>query len=133
MAAGYLLVGKKVRARMELVPYLFIVYGMAALVLLVIMVGMGKRFLGLPAVDYLWFLLLALIPQLFGHSIFNWSLKFLPASIVALTLLGEPVGSTILAFILFNEKPGWVKIFGALFILTGIWLAAIQGEKKKAF
>ncbi len=133
MAAGYLLVGKKIRARMELVPYLFIVYSMAALVLLVIMVGMGKRFLGLPALDYLWFLLLALIPQLFGHSIFNWSLKFLPASIVALTLLGEPVGSTILAFFIFNEKPGWVKIFGALFILGGIWLAAQQGGKKKAF
>jgi drug/metabolite transporter (DMT)-like permease len=130
MAAGYLLVGKKIRARMELVPYLFIVYGMAALVLLVIMVGMGQSFLGLPPLDYLWFLLLALIPQLFGHSIFNWSLKFLPASIVALTLLGEPVGSTILAFVIFSEKPGWGKIFGALFILGGIWLAAQQGGKK---
>lgn len=130
MAAGYLLVGKKIRSRMELVPYLFIVYGMAALVLLGIMAGMGKGFLGLPALDYLWFLLLALIPQLFGHSIFNWSLKFLPASIVALTLLGEPVGSTILAVILFNEKPGWIKIFGALFILVGIWMAAQQGGKK---
>ena len=129
MAAGYLLVGKDLRARMELVPYLFIVYSMAALVLLMVMAGMGKSLLGLPTVDYLWFLLLAMIPQLIGHSIFNWSLKFLPASFVALTLLGEPVGSTILAFIIFSEKPGWLKIFGALFILGGIWLAAQNGKK----
>jgi drug/metabolite transporter (DMT)-like permease len=129
MAAGYLLVGKDLRARMELVPYLFIVYSMAALVLLIVMAGMGKSLLGLPTVDYLWFLLLAMIPQLIGHSIFNWSLKFLPASFVALTLLGEPVGSTILAFIIFSEKPGWIKIFGALFILGGIWLAAQNGKK----
>jgi len=129
MAAGYMLVGRKLRAKTELVPYIFVVYGMAAVVLIVIMLGMGESPLGLPPPVYLWFALLALVPQLFGHSFFNWALKYLPASFVSITLLGEPVGSTVLAYFIFQEQPGWVKIGGGALILTGIWLAA-RGEKK---
>jgi drug/metabolite transporter (DMT)-like permease len=130
MAAGYMLVGRKIRARMNLVPYIFIVYTMAALVLLGIMLGLGKSPLGLPPLTYLWFILLALVPQLFGHSIFNWALKYLPASFVSVTLLGEPIGSTILAYFIFQEMPGWLKVFGALLILVGIWLTARSKNKK---
>ena len=129
MAAGYMLVGRKLRAKTELVPYIFVVYGMAAVVLIVIMLGMGESPLGLPPPVYLWFALLALVPQLFGHSFFNWALKYLPASFVSITLLGEPVGSTVLAYFIFQEQPGWVKIGGAALIMAGIWLAA-RGEKK---
>lgn len=129
MAAGYMLVGRKLRAKMELVPYIFVVYGMAAVVLMIIMLGMGESPLGLPPLAYLWFALLALVPQLFGHSTFNWALKFLPASLISMTLLGEPVGSTLLAYFFFQETPGWVKIVGAALILVGIYLAA-RGEKK---
>jgi drug/metabolite transporter (DMT)-like permease len=129
MAAGYMLIGRKLRAKMELVPYIFVVYGMAAVVLMFIMLGMGESPLGLPPLAYLWFVLLALVPQLFGHSNFNWALKYLPASFVSVTLLGEPIGSTILAYFIFQETPGWVKIGGAVLILVGIWLAA-RGEKK---
>ena len=128
MAAGYMLVGRKLRAKTELVPYIFVVYGTAAVVLMVIMLGMGESPLGLPPPAYLWFALLALVPQLFGHSTFNWALKYLPASFVSITLLGEPVGSTILAYFIFQEQPGWVKIGGGALILAGIWLAA-RGEK----
>lgn len=129
MAAGYMLVGRILRAKIELIPYIFVAYGMAAIVLMVIMVGMGESPLGLPPLAYLWFALLALVPQLFGHTIFNWALKYLPASFVAITLLGEPVGSTVLAYFIFQEQPGWVKISGAALILAGIWLAA-RGEKR---
>jgi drug/metabolite transporter (DMT)-like permease len=97
---------------------------MAAVVLIIIMLWMGESPLGLPPIVYLWFVLLALVPQLFGHSTFNWALKYLPASFVSVTLLGEPVGSTILAYFIFQEQPGLVKISGALLILAGIWLAA---------
>jgi drug/metabolite transporter (DMT)-like permease len=130
MAAGYMLVGRKVRAKMDLIPYIFIVYGMSALVLIAIMIGFRESPFGLPAPAYLWFLLLALLPQLFGHTVYNWALKYVPASIVSITLLGEPIGSTILALVIFQETPGWVKIIGALFILAGIWLAARSQNKK---
>lgn len=128
MAAGYILAGRKLRSKMELIPYVFIVYGMAAVVLIVIMVGLRESPVGLPPLAYLWFLLLALIPQLLGHSTFNWALKYLPASFVSVALLGEPVGSTILAYFIFQEIPGWTKIGGAALILAGIWMAA-SGEK----
>lgn len=128
MAAGYMLVGRKLRSKMDLIPYIFIVYGMAALALVVIMLGMRESPLGLPPAAYLWFLLLAFIPQLFGHTIYNWALKYVPASFVSITLLGEPIGSTILAVIIFQETPGWIKIMGAALILVGIWLAS-RSEK----
>jgi drug/metabolite transporter (DMT)-like permease len=122
-------VGRKLRSKLELIPYIFVVYGMAAVVLIGIMLGSRESLSGLPPLAYLWFVLLALIPQLFGHSTFNWALKYLPASFVSVTLLGEPVGSTILAYFIFQEQPGWIKIGGAVLILAGIWLAA-SAEKK---
>jgi drug/metabolite transporter (DMT)-like permease len=130
MAAGYMLVGRKLRAKMDLIPYIFVVYGMSAVVLIVIMLGMGESPFGFSPQAYLWFTLLALVPQLLGHSIFNWSLKYIPASLVSVTLLGEPVGSTVLAYFILQEQPGWVKIGGGALILAGIWLAARTGGKR---
>ncbi len=130
MAAGYILAGRKVRLKMSLIPYVFIVYGMAAIVLIVIMLSLKESPAGLPPIAYLWFVLLALIPQLLGHSTFNWALKYLPASFVSIALLGEPVGSTILAYFIFQEAPGWTKIGGAMLILAGIWMAASGGKNK---
>ncbi len=124
MAAGYLLVGRKLRAKMDLIPYIFIVYGIAALILLAAMFTVGESPLGFSPLVYLWFLLLALVPQLFGHSVYNWALRYVPASFVSVSLLGEPIGSTILAYIIFGEQPGWVKIAGTVLILLGIWLSA---------
>jgi drug/metabolite transporter (DMT)-like permease len=126
MAAGYMLVGRKLRPRMSLVPYVFIVYGMAAVILLILMLGSGTSPAGLPPAAYLWFALLAFVPQLLGHSTFNWALKHAPASFVSVALLGEPVGTTILAYLVFREAPGWIKVGGAAWILAGIWLAASQ-------
>lgn len=124
MAAGYLLVGRKLRAKLPLTPYIFIVYGMAALVLTGIMLGVGKSPFGYAPLAYLWFLLLALVPQLIGHTVFNWALKYVPASFVSVALLGEPIGSTALALLIFQEVPGAVKLGGAALILVGIWLSA---------
>lgn len=124
LAAGYMLVGRKLRSRVSLLPYIFIVYGAAAVVLLTVMLGTKSNPLGLPASTFVWFLLLAIIPQLFGHSTFNWALKYLPASFVSISLLGEPIGSTILALIIFQEVPDVIKIGGGILILLGIWLAS---------
>ena len=127
MAAGYMLVGRKLRTQMDLVPYIFVVYGISAILLIAFMFGLGQSPLGFSPITYLWLVLLALVPQLIGHSIFNWSLKYIPASLVSVTLLGEPVGSTILAYFLLQQQPGLVKIGGAVLILIGIWLAASAG------
>ncbi len=138
MAAGYLLVGRKVRAKLPLIPYVFLVYGVAALVLVGLVLasyawlhtrglaaGMTVRdvFFGYPLQAFVWLVLLAAVPQLLGHSIFNWALAYLPATFVAVTLLGEPVGSTILAYFLLEEAPTAPKMIGAILILAGILLA----------
>ncbi len=129
MAAGYLLVGRSLRAKMDLIPYIFVVYGMAAILLIAFMSGLRESPLGFPPITYLWLVLLALVPQLLGHSIFNWALKYLPVSLVSVTLLGEPVGSTILAYFILQQTPGWVKIGGAVLILVGIWMAGREGAR----
>ena len=123
-AAGYLLVGRRLRDQMSLIPYIFVVYGMAAIVLLIVMFGAGQTPLGYPPQTYLWFLLLALVPQLLGHSTFNWALRYLPAAYVSITLLGEPIGSATLAYFFLDELPSGLMIFGAILILVGIYVAS---------
>ena len=124
MGASYLIIGRRLRSGMSLVSYIFLVYAMAALVLLLIMFFVGQSLVGYSPVTYLWFFLLAIIPQLMGHSAFNWALGYLSAAYVSITLLGEPIGSTILAYILLREAPTSVKIFGAILILFGILIAS---------
>lgn len=124
MAAGYMIIGRRLRTNVSLITYTFVVYGMAAIVLDGMILVTGLKITGYPAESYLWLLALAVIPQLIGHSTFNWSLKYLPVVFVSITLLGEPVGSTILAYLLLGEMPGWVKIAGAVLILGGILIAA---------
>jgi drug/metabolite transporter (DMT)-like permease len=128
MAAGYLIIGRKLRARISLISYIFIVYGMAAIVLVMIMVASGLSPFGYSPITYFWFVLLALIPQLLGHSTFNWALRYLSTAYVSIAMLGEPIGSTLLAYIFLQETPGVLKMFGAILILAGIYLAA-QSEK----
>jgi len=127
MASGYMLVGRQVRPAMPLLSYTFSVYSISAIILIILVIVSGQPAGNFPAVTYLWFLLLAVFPQIIGHSAFNWALKYLPAAFVSLALLGEPVGTTILAVIFLNEVPGPAEIFGGLMILTGIFLAYRAG------
>lgn len=126
--SGYLIIGRKLRIRMPLVPYIFLVYGIAAVALNITLLITGQTLLGYPAKAYGWILLLAIFPQLIGHSTFNWALRYLPAALVAVTTLGEPIGSAILAFLLLHETPGRVVVIGGFLILIGIYLAS-QNER----
>jgi drug/metabolite transporter (DMT)-like permease len=123
-AAGYLLVGRSLRARLSLLAYIFLVYGTAAIALLIGVFFSGNSLTGYPSQTYLWFAALALIPQLLGHSIFNWSLKYFPAAFVSVTLLAEPVGSILLAFLLLSETPGYLELAGGFIILAGIYISS---------
>jgi len=126
--ACYITIGRRLRGGISVVSYIFVVYGMAAAVLVLVMVAARQRPWGFPPISYLWFALLALVPQLLGHSTFNWALGYLSATFVSLTLLGEPIGSTILAYFLLHETPTVLKVFGAILILAGIMIAS-RSEK----
>ncbi len=128
-AAGYLLIGRSVRGSLSLVPYTFVVYGSAALFLLAAVALTGDGMVGYPVHTYWYFLALGLIPQLLGHSTFNWALRYLSAAYVSVTLLGEPIGSTILAYFFLGETPGLLEITGGALILAGIYVAS-RPEKK---
>lgn len=121
---GYLIIGRKLRAGMSLVPYIFLVYGMAAAALIVIMLAAGQSPFDYAAKTYGWIFLLAAVPQLIGHSTYNWALRYLPAAFVAVTTLGEPIGSAVLAYFILSETPTAATIFGGVLILLGIYLAS---------
>ena len=121
---GYLIIGRKLRAGTSLVPYIFLVYGMAAVTLLIILFASGNSPFGYEAKTYGWIFLLAAIPQLIGHTTYNWTLKYLTAALVAVTVLGEPIGSAILAFFILNETPSLMTMAGGILILAGIFLSS---------
>ncbi len=122
-ASGYFLVGRKMRKNQDLLAYIFPVYSTAALVLILFSLFFQKPFFGYSSTTYLFLFLLALVPQLIGHTTFNWALRYLPASMVAITILGEPVGSTILAYFILGEGLTFWKILGGISIFTGILIA----------
>ncbi|MEW6178324.1 MAG: EamA family transporter [Chloroflexota bacterium] len=124
MAAGYLLVGRKVRPRVSLSSYTFLVYSSAAVILVMLAVLSGYSLSGYSVPVMGWFLLLAVVPQLIGHSSFNWALRYLPATFVSLALLGEPVGATLLAMLFLKEMPLLNEVIGGGMILGGIYLAS---------
>ena len=131
MVAGYLIIGRKLRVKMSLVPYIFLVYGMAAICLLILAGIARENLAGYPWLTYIWILILALVPQLIGHSTYNWALAYLPAAFVAVTTLGEPIGSSILAYFILSETPSLAVIAGGVLILLGIYLA-LRGNQDDA-
>lgn len=124
-AAGYVMIGRKLRKRMNLFPYIFLIYSIASIILISLSLLSGYGFDGYSKGAYFWMILLAIVPQLLGHSILNWLLGFLPAIYVAISLLGEPAGSSILAWVFLRENPTIIEIIGALLILIGILLITL--------
>ncbi len=127
--SAYVLIGRRLRAHLSLVAYVGIVYGVAAMILLIAALASGASFVGYSPYGYLLLVLLALLPQLIGHTSFNYVLKYLPAALVAVILLAEPVGATILAVPFLNEAPTPLKLAGGALVLAGIFVAMRTGEE----
>ncbi len=124
---GYLLIGRRLRARMTLLAYVGVVYAVAAVFLVATVFALAAPLVSISATAWLLVLALALGPQLLGHTAFNWSLKHFPATVVAVAILGEPIGSTILAWLMLGEHIGPIKLAGMALLLAGIVLAARAG------
>ena len=124
MAAIYVLVGRSLRQRLALVPYVLVVYAACTLTLLVVALGRGLPLSGYGTREWAIFLALAVGPGLFGHTVVNWALEHVESSVVSVSLLGEPVGATVLALVLLAEVPGPTTLAGALFVLAGIYLTS---------
>ncbi len=127
-AALYLLIGRNLRPKLSLIAYVIVVYGTAAILLWLVVLGMGLPVTGFTPQTWGALLGIAVVPQILGHSTYNWALRWVTASLVAVSLLGEPIMATIMAYFLFGEGLTWAKIVGGGLILLGIYLAA-RGEE----
>lgn len=120
MSALYFLVGRKVRATRGLVEYVLPVYAMAAATLLACMLALGQPVgTGLPRSSFLVFVLLAAVPMLGGHTVANWTVRYLPAHTVATWILLEPVGAALIAWPLLGEVPPLGVAAGGALVLLG--------------
>lgn len=131
IAAGtYILGGRKARRTIPLVPYVFIVYSICTICLLIASIITSAPLYPLQLREYELFILMAIVPTILGHTFYNYALKYVKAQIVSVSLLGEPIGSSILAFILLSEPAPRLTILGGCLILPGIYLAYI-GRKRE--
>lgn len=122
-AGAYLLLGRRLRQKLHNRHYVFPVHLVAAITLLVIAVFSHSPLTGFAPKVWFLFFLLALIPTVIGHNLYNYLLKYIKAHLVAVTILGEPIGATILAILFFMEYPLLSTYMGGGLILTGIFLA----------
>jgi len=124
MAAAYVLAGRSLRQQLPLFPYVTVVYAVAGVCLLGLVVAAGHPVGGYPAHEWGLFLAMAVGPGLLGHTVLNWSLAHVESSVVSVTLLGEPVGSALLALLLLAEVPTSWTVAGGAVVLVGIVVTA---------
>jgi drug/metabolite transporter (DMT)-like permease len=126
---GYLILGRHLKNRIEIMPYLTVIYTGAAVILLLATAGFGYSFTGYSGMTYLWMVLLAIVPQLIGHSSFNLALRLIPVTFVSVAILGEPVGATLLGYFILDEVPTVKELVGGALILAGIFIVLRQTPK----
>ncbi|MBL7165984.1 MAG: DMT family transporter [Dehalococcoidales bacterium] len=127
--AGYLLIGRRLRQNIGILSYTALTYSSAAVLLLVAALAFGHPLFGYSSTTYLMLVLLAVVPQLIGHTSLNWSLRFVSATLVTIAVLGEPVLATVLAFAILDEVPTLTEIIGGTLILSGIFVAFRRGGR----
>ena len=123
LSSAYLVIGRGARRRISTASYGAGVYSMTALMLLALVFASGTPLTGHSAGSYAAIVALAIVPQLIGHNAFNWSLGFLPAAVVAVAILGEPVGATVIAAIVLDEVPTLLELAGGVVVLLGVCVA----------
>jgi drug/metabolite transporter (DMT)-like permease len=129
MATAYLLVGRNLRQHLSTLTYVWLVYTAAMVTMVGFSLLSGPSLAGYSWLGYLWIFLLAVGPQLIGHTSFNWSLAHLSTTFVALAILGEPVGSAIFAYFIFGETFAPLQLIGFVLLLAGIGLGVL-GEQQ---
>lgn len=122
LVSGYMIIGRKLRGTVSLPAYTFVVYGSAALILAMSSLVAGHSFAPYPAGDWLIFAALALVCTIGGHTVFNWVIRYVPASTVAVAVLGESVGAIVWAALFLRELPSWRQIAGGSLIFAGLFL-----------
>lgn len=122
LVTGYWLVGQSIRKNLALLPYTFLVYGTSTVVLLLYNIFNQINLFHYSSKNWILFLLLAIIPTIFGHTVFNWAIKYVSATTVSMTILLEPIGASILAYFILNESVNFIQLIGGFIIFLGIFI-----------
>lgn len=125
IAAGlYILGGRKIRKNVSIFSYAFTVYAAATIILFIFCLIFNAPLYNISVRDYQLIFIMALVAGIFGHTLYNWSLEYIKASIASVFLLAEPISSSILAYIIpsINQEPSIYTIIGGCIILCGIYL-----------
>ena len=122
-SGAYFLIGRRVRRDLSNVSYIAIVYLGSAAMLMTAVVVTGTPLTGFTAGTYWMILLITLLPQLLGHSSLNWALGHLSATLVAVAVMAEPVGATLLAWLILGESPPAASVAGGALVLSGVYIA----------
>lgn len=130
MAAIYILAGRLLRRSLGIFTYAFLVYLTASVVLLTSALITGVPLWPYSGEELLIFMALAVVCTIFGHTVYNWSLKYLPAPVISTSLLGEPILASLMAFLLLAEAPGWTVILAAPLVLIGVLFTAMDRPVK---
>ncbi len=128
LAGLYYLGGRKHRKKISLPTYAFIVYLSSAITMWIVVLVQGLEYKSISKSEFQLFFVMALVPTLLGHTMQNWALAFLPAYVISITLLAEPVGSGLLAWHLFDEVPSLGVLIGGLIVLFGVCVVALSEE-----
>ena len=129
LVTAYLLFGQDVRQRLSLVTYTMIVYGVSTITLFFYVLIKEESFGPYTTIDWNWFILLAIVPNLLGHTLFNWAIKYVSTNVVSVAILFEPIGAAILAMFIFKEYLVATQIIGGLVVLLGIVLFVVDEKK----
>jgi drug/metabolite transporter (DMT)-like permease len=124
-AAVYVVIGRHVRQELSLVAYSASVYAVAAAALAAAMLVAGTPFFGFPTEAWALFAAMTVGPQFLGHTVFNHLLGEMKASVISVALVAEPVGATLLAFLVFGERPGPQIVVGAAIVLAGVAITVL--------
>lgn len=134
LVAGYYLIGRVLRRKLDLWAYIGVVYGIAALVLVAAMLATPSApALGFSRGTWWVFVALAAGPMMLGHTGVNYAIRYVPAYVANLFMLGEPIGATLIAWALpaIREVPPPQTLAGGALILLGIALGSGVASRGK--
>ncbi|MBS3681542.1 DMT family transporter [Ornithinibacillus massiliensis] len=129
---AYFLLGQNARRRLSLMTYTFVVYSVSSITLIIYNVLLQNPFTGYSTNYWLIFLALAIFPTFFGHTLFNWALKWLSTSTISMAIVFEPIGASVLAYFILGEKITWSQWLGGTIVIFGLFLFILSTNRKSS-
>jgi drug/metabolite transporter (DMT)-like permease len=118
--SGFMVIGRRVRPKVSLLPYVWMVFGSGGIIGMVIATSLGFSLVGHPIQSYFWLFILAVVIQIGAHSGFNYALAYIPATVISILGQSITVTGTLAAFLVYREVPNPNEIIGGMVIILGV-------------